>query len=53
MAPTRPIAKLPDGKAFRRRIANHLPSRKLAPVWLQAVADMAPAEVAGRAARDR
>jgi hypothetical protein len=40
-APTRPIAKLPDGKAFRRRIANHLPSRKLAPVWLQAVADMA------------
>jgi hypothetical protein len=40
-APTRPIARLPDGKAFRRRIANHLPSRKLAPSWLQAMADMA------------
>lgn len=38
---SRPIAKLPDGKSFRRQIANHLPSRKVAAIWLQAVADTA------------
>jgi len=39
---TRPIAKLPDGELFRHQIANHLPpSRKLAPTWLQTVADVA------------
>jgi hypothetical protein len=38
----RPIARLPDGELFRRQIANHLPrSPKLAPTWLQAVADVA------------
>jgi hypothetical protein len=38
----RPIASLPDGELFRRQIANHLPrSPKLAPMWLQVVADMA------------
>ena len=37
---SRPIAKLPDGKSFRRQIANHLPSRKVAAIWLQAVADI-------------
>jgi hypothetical protein len=38
----RPIARLPDGELFRRQIANHLPrSPKLAPAWLQAVADVA------------
>jgi hypothetical protein len=38
----RPIARLPDGELFRRQIANHLPrSPKLAPSWLQAVADVA------------
>ena len=38
----RPIPPLPDGALFRRRIINHLPrSPKLAPVWLQAVADAA------------
>jgi hypothetical protein len=38
----RPIARLPDGDLFRRQIANHLPrSPKLAPTWLQAVADVA------------
>ena len=37
-----PIARLPDGDLFRRQIANHLPrSPKLAPTWLQAVADVA------------
>jgi hypothetical protein len=37
-----PIARMPDGELFRRRIANHLPrSPKLAPAWLQAVADVA------------
>ena len=39
---TRPIPRLPDGELFRRRIANHLPrSPKLAPTWLQVVADVA------------
>ncbi|RFB79788.1 hypothetical protein [Methylovirgula sp. 4M-Z18] len=38
----RPIARLPDGEPFRRQIASHLPrSPKLAPTWLQAVADVA------------
>lgn len=38
----RPIAPLPDGDLFRRQIANHLPrSPRLAPAWLQAVADVA------------
>jgi hypothetical protein len=38
----RPIPRLPDGELFRRQIANHLPrSPKLAPAWLQAVADVA------------
>lgn len=37
-----PIPLLPDGELFRRQIANHLPrSPKLAPVWLQVVADIA------------
>src|SRR5215470_13593904 len=37
-----PIMKLPDGEGFRREIANHLPrSPKLAPIWLQAVAEIA------------
>ncbi len=37
-----PIRKLPDGALFRRQIVNHLPrSPKLAPTWLQAVADVA------------
>jgi len=37
-----PIMKLPDGALFRRQIVNHLPpSPKLAPAWLQAVADVA------------
>jgi hypothetical protein len=36
-----PIMKFPDGERFRREIANHLPrSPKLAPIWLQAVADV-------------
>jgi len=40
-APTRPITRLPDGALFRRQIANHFPrSPKLAPIWLQAVADV-------------
>lgn len=34
------MARLPDSKAFRRQIANHLPSRKAGSVWLQAVAEM-------------
>jgi len=38
----RPIMRLPDGELFRRQIANHLPrSPKLAPTWLQVVADVA------------
>ncbi|OAF07655.1 hypothetical protein AYJ54_17525 [Bradyrhizobium centrolobii] len=37
-----PIARLPDSEFFRRQIANHLPrSPKLAPIWLQVVADVA------------
>lgn len=37
-----PIARLPDGEPFRRRIANHLPrSPRLSAAWLQAVADVA------------
>jgi hypothetical protein len=37
-----PLRKLPDGELFRRQIANHLPrSLKLAPTWLQVVADVA------------
>ena len=35
------FARLPDSKTFRRQIANHLPSRKAAAVWLQAVTEMA------------
>jgi hypothetical protein len=39
---TAPIPKLPNGELFRRQIANHLPATpKLAPLWLQIVADMA------------
>jgi hypothetical protein len=38
----RPIARLPDGELFRRQIANHLPrSPRLAPIWLQVVAEVA------------
>ncbi|MBR0724085.1 PcfJ domain-containing protein [Bradyrhizobium manausense] len=38
----RPIPRLPDGELLRRQIANHLPrSPKLAPTWLQLVADAA------------
>jgi hypothetical protein len=38
----RPLPKLPDSADFRRRVANHLSrSPRLAPVWLQAVADAA------------
>ena len=38
----RPIGRLPDGELFRRQIANYLPrSPKLAPTWLQIVADVA------------
>ncbi|WP_349631889.1 hypothetical protein [Bradyrhizobium iriomotense] len=38
----RPMPRLPDGEMFRRQIANHLPrSPKLAPTWLQLVADTA------------
>ena len=38
---TQPIMKLPDGALFRRQIVNHLPpSPRLAPAWLQAVADV-------------
>jgi hypothetical protein len=36
-----PIPNLPDGALFRRQIANHLPTRKLAPLWLQVVTQMA------------
>jgi len=35
------VPPLPDSKAFRRRIVNHLPSVKEAPVWFQAVSEMA------------
>ena len=38
---SRPIVKLPDSRVFRCQIVNHLPSRKIAPIWLQAVADIA------------
>jgi len=38
---SRPIAKLPDSPSFRRQIANHLPSRSIASIWLQAIADIA------------
>jgi len=35
---TKPLPRLPDDAAFRRRIANHLPrSPKLAPLWLDLV----------------
>lgn len=34
----RPIPLLPDSALFRRQITNHLPSPKLAPAWLDAVA---------------
>lgn len=38
----RPIPRLPQGELFRRQIANYLPrSPKLAPTWLQLVADAA------------
>jgi hypothetical protein len=37
-----PIQRLPDGELFRRQVANHLPrSPKLAPTWLQIVAEIA------------
>jgi hypothetical protein len=37
-----PLTPLPDGELFRRRIVNHVPrSTKLAPVWLQAMANAA------------
>jgi hypothetical protein len=36
------LPKLPDGELFCRRIANHFPhSRKLASIWLRALADVA------------
>lgn len=38
---SRPIAKLPDSPFFRRQIANHLPPRKISPIWLSAVANAA------------
>lgn len=39
---THPIMRLPDGELFRRQIANHFPrSPKLAPTWLQIVANVA------------
>lgn len=38
----RPIMRMPDGELFRRQIANHLPRfPKLAPTWLQIVAEVA------------
>jgi hypothetical protein len=37
---SRPIVKLPDSRVFRCQIVNHLPSRKIAPIWLQAVAEI-------------
>jgi hypothetical protein len=36
----RPLARLPDSPSLRREIANHLPSRKHAAIWLQAIAEM-------------
>jgi hypothetical protein len=37
-----PIQRLPDGELFRRQVANHLPrSPRLAPTWLQVVAEIA------------
>jgi hypothetical protein len=36
-----PVGPLPGSPSFRRRIVNHLPSRKLAPKWLRAVSEMA------------
>jgi hypothetical protein len=36
-----PIAELPDSLSFRRQIANHLPSRKVAPIWFRAVTEAA------------
>jgi hypothetical protein len=38
---SRPIVKLPDSKVFRCQIVNHLPSAKVASIWLQAVAEIA------------
>ena len=39
---TRAIPKLPDDNDFRRQIMNHLPrSPKLAPAWIESVADAA------------
>ena len=35
------LVKLPDSPSFRRKIANHLPSRKVASKWLCAVSKMA------------
>ncbi|HTR85340.1 MAG TPA: hypothetical protein VMI56_12740 [Reyranella sp.] len=40
-AMTRRLAPLPDDKTFRRKIVNHLPTKKLAPAWLEAVSDAA------------
>lgn len=37
---SRPLGRLPDSKSFRLQIANHLPSRKIASIWLQSVADI-------------
>jgi hypothetical protein len=38
----RPLAGLPDGEGFRRRIANHLPAaRKHASAWLNAMVEAA------------
>lgn len=38
----RALPELPDGALFRRQIANHLPrAAKLAPTWLQVVAEVA------------
>jgi hypothetical protein len=37
----RPIGRMPDSQSFRHQIANHLPSRKVAPIWLGAVAEAA------------
>lgn len=38
----RPLPRLPNSGPFRREIANHLPrSPKLAPAWLQVVAEIA------------
>jgi hypothetical protein len=37
---TRRIPRLADSKSFRRQIANHLPRRRIASTWLEAVAAM-------------